>query len=256
MQVASIDLKALHGLDRSAYSLSNRLVWLDSARSLALMAMIVFHFARDLELFDMLPPATTATGGWAVFARVIAGFFIFLSGVSLVIAHASGFRRKSWAKRLIVISGAALLVTVATYASFPSQFIYFGILHCIAACSLVGVAFLRAPVWLLLSLVLVILGTNAFWNLDLVTSPWLAWTGLGNTTRPSLDFLPLIPWIAAFFAGMAFAKAFPVMSYDLPVLSNKLTHYVMWPGRHSLAVYLIHQPMLLAALWVAIGLTR
>lgn len=256
MQVASIDLKALHGLDRSAYSLSNRLVWLDSARSLALTAMIVFHFARDLELFDMLPPGTTATGGWAVFARVIAGFFIFLSGVSLVIAHASGFRRKSWAKRLIVISGAALLVSVATYASFPSQFVYFGILHCIAACSLIGAVMLRAPVWFLLSLVLMIFGATAIWSLDLVTSPWLVWTGLRSTTRPSLDFLPLIPWLSAFFAGMAFAKAFPVMSYDLPLPSNRLTHYVIWPGRHSLAVYLIHQPILLAALWVAIGLTR
>lgn len=218
--------------------------------------MVAFHFTRDLEFFGLLPSGTTATGGWAVFARMIAGFFIFLSGISLVIAHASGFRRKSWMTRLAVISGAALLVTVATYASFPSQYIFFGILHCIAACSLIGAVFLRAPVWLLLSLVLVILGANAFWSLDLVTSSWLAWTGLGNTTRPSLDFLPLVPWLAPFFAGMAFAKALPVMRYDLPLPSNRLTHYVIWPGRHSLAVYLIHQPILLAALWVAIGLTR
>ena len=256
MQVAFFDLKAPAEPDRSACGLSDRLLWLDLARTLALLAMIAFHFTRDLELFGLLPSGTTGTGGWAIFARVIAGCFIFLSGISIVIAHASVFRRKNWTKRLAIISGAAFLVTVSTYASFPSQYVYFGILHCIAACSLIGTGMLRVPVWLLLLLVLVILGANAVWSLDLFASPWLVWTGLGNTTRPSLDFVPLIPWLSAFFAGMAFAKALPVMSYDLPLRSNKLAHYATWPGRHSLAVYLVHQPILLASLWVTIALTR
>jgi uncharacterized membrane protein len=229
----------------------NRLVWLDASRTLALLAMIVFHFTRDLELFGLLSPGTTATGGWAIFARVIAGSFIFLSGVSLVVAHAAGFWLKSWARRLAIISVAALIVTVTTYAMFPNRYIYFGILHCIAACSVVGAVMLRAQVSLLCATSVLIVSVDLFGDTGRCASPWLAWTGLTITTRPSLDFLPMIPWLSAFLVGMAFAKVLPVTIHDLSIRSKVVAQHATWLGRHSLAVYLIHQPILLAIIWAA-----
>lgn len=56
---------------------------LDVLRSFALLGMIVFHFTRDLEMFGYLAQGTTLSGGWALFARSIAGSFLLLAGVSL-----------------------------------------------------------------------------------------------------------------------------------------------------------------------------
>lgn len=228
----------------------SRLVWLDMARTLALLAMIGFHFVRDLEVFGAIPPGTTAQGSWTIIARLIAGSFLFLSGASLVIAHRTGFRADAWAKRLAMISGAAALVTVATYLAVPDRFVYFGILHCIAASSLIGSGLLFLPAWALSALVLLIFAADELWGGALFGSVWLAWTGLGVTVRPSLDFLPLIPWAGVFLAGMACAKALPVTQWDLPIRPSGLARWMTWPGQHSLAVYLLHQPVLLGFLWL------
>ncbi len=234
-----------------------RLLWLDLARTLALLGMIVFHGAWDLELFGVLPSGTMAQDGWTGFASAIAGSFIFLSGVSLVIAHGHGFRRKSWLKRLGVIAVAALLVSGATYVAFPERYIYFGILHCIAASSLIGAGLLRAPAWGLFALAFAVLAVSEIWGARLLASHALAWTGLALPARPSLDFLPLVPWMAAFLAGMGFAKACPVRAHDLPIRSGSAARWLTsltWPGRHSLTVYLLHQPVLLAILWAGLAL--
>jgi len=129
---------------------AKRLLWLDASRTVALLAMVVFHFARDLEFFGVLPSGVTMTGGWAVFARVIAGSFLFLSGVSLIVAHGSSLRLHAWARRLVMLVLAALLVSMGTYVAFPQSYVYFGMLHVIAACSLIGVLVIGAPAWALI----------------------------------------------------------------------------------------------------------
>ncbi|WP_223426987.1 heparan-alpha-glucosaminide N-acetyltransferase [Tateyamaria pelophila] len=229
---------------------ANRLLWLDASRTLALLAMVVFHFSRDLEIFGILPSGFTMTGGWAVFARVIAGAFLFLSGVSLIVAHGAGLRFHAWAKRLAMLVLAALLVSVGTYVAFPESYVYFGILHVIAACSLIGVLIITAPTWALIVSACLVLVADAYLGRQVFVSPWLAWTGLGSTVRPSLDFLPLVPWLAPFLMGMAFAKLVPMRGVFGTMQTTWLANAMTWPGRHSLAVYLCHQPVLLATIWV------
>ena len=118
-----------------------RLVAIDLARTVALVGMAVFHFTFDLEMFGLVPPGTTTTGGWAVFARLIAGSFLFLAGLSLVLAHGEGIRWRAFGVRMAKVAGAAALVTAGTYAAFPHAFVFFGILHSIALASLMGLAF-------------------------------------------------------------------------------------------------------------------
>jgi uncharacterized membrane protein len=216
--------------------------------------MIVFHFARDLEMFGVLPAGTTLTGGWAVFARLIAGSFLFIAGLSFVLAHGDGLRVRAWMKRLVVILGAACLISISTFIAFPDRFIYFGILHAIGFASIVGLAFLRAPVWT------TVLFSCAVLAIDFVSvdppfqSPWLAWTGLSSSVRPTLDFIPVIPWLAAFLLGMSAAQTLPLRNIGASLGQAALLRKLTWPGRHSLAVYLIHQPVLLGVIWVSVGI--
>jgi uncharacterized membrane protein len=228
-----------------------RLCLLDLARTVALFQMIVFHFARDMELFGLIAPGTTLTGGWAVFARGIAASFLFFSGVSLVLAHARGFRGRAWLRRFLLIAGAASLISVVTYAVFPSRFIYFGILHALAAASLLGLPFLFLPVWASVAAAMSVLIADATVGRDVFASSWLAWTGLGREVPASLDLIPLVPWLAPFLLGVAFARIVDLRQLEPAWPRWFPVREAAWPGRHSLAVYLLHQPVLLALVWAA-----
>lgn len=235
---------------------AGRIVHVDLARTLALAGMVVFHFARDLEMFALVPPGMTMTGGWAVFARLVAGSFLFLAGVSLWLAHGERIRWRPFWRRLGVIAAAAGAVTLATRIGMPDSFIFYGILHSIAVASLAGLLFLRLPAALTLAaaagaaILPQVVRSAAF------DPPWLVWTGLGERIPRTLDFEPFFPWVAPFLAGLALARlATRAGLWDrlahAGLNASGLARTLAWPGRHSLAVYLIHQPVLIGLLWVA-----
>lgn len=231
-----------------------RIAAVDLARSAALLGMVVFHFTFDLELFGHIAPGTTRTAPWALFARLVAGSFLFLAGLSLVLAHGRGIRWRGFLRRLAMVAGAALAITVATRIAIPHAFIYFGILHAIAAASLIGLAVLRAPIWLILGV-----AAAAFVLPDLASAPlfdprWLAWTGLAVSAPPSFDFVPVLPWVSAFLLGMVAGKAGATVGVWEKLRDPApapVVRALAWPGRHSLAIYLLHQPVMIGLLWLA-----
>ena len=231
-----------------------RILWLDIARTAALVCMILFHFVRDLEMFALIPPGTTLDGFWAIFARVIAGAFLFLAGVSLVLAHGDRFHAVAWARRFIFISGAASSISIVTYVAVPERWIFFGILHAIAAASVIGLIFLRSPAALTLAAgfgVWVVFTLHGR-GLDLPNA--FAFTGLAINVPPALDFIPLVPWLAPFLFGMAFAQWQNPVDLE-PRWRRPPAKILTVPGQHSLLVYLLHQPVLIALVaaiaWVA-----
>ena len=117
---------------------SRRIEAIDIARALALVAMAIFHFTWDLENFGYLTPGLTEHGGWRLFARCIASSFLFLVGVSLVLANRNGIRWPAFWKRFAMIVVAAAAITLVTLYVTPDAFIFFGILHEIALASLLG----------------------------------------------------------------------------------------------------------------------
>ena len=233
-----------------------RIPALDMARTLALAAMAVFHFTVDLELFGLIAPGTTTAGGWAVAARAIAGSFLFLAGVSLWLAHGQGIRWRAFLRRLAWIVAAAAAVSLGTWLAMPQVFVYFGILHSIALCSVLGLAFLRLPAGVTLAAALVVLALPLLWRSPALDAPWLLWLGLGTELRPTLDYEPVFPWLAPFLAGLACARLAGRAGLWalLAGRGGRLAGALGWPGRHSLAVYLIHQPVLIALLWAALHL--
>lgn len=231
-----------------------RIVALDLARALALVAMAVFHFTFDLELFGFVAQGTTMLPGWRWLAYLTAGSFLFLVGVSLWLAHGQAIRWRGYWRRLGMIAAAAAAITAATYVAMPDAFIFFGILHCIAVASLLGLAFLRLPPLLLIGVGAVVIWLPQAARFEALNPPWWWWSGLQATGARSVDYLPLFPWFGPVLLGIATAQVMAraglwarLGGWQAPPFARALA----WPGRHSLAVYLAHQPVLVSLVWVA-----
>lgn len=236
----------------------SRLPFFDVLRGVALVAMTIYHFTWDLEFYGWLLPGTIQQFGWVFFARCIASSFLFLVGISLVLAHGDGVRWQPFWKRFAQVALAAAAITAATYVAFPQTFIFFGILHAIALFSILGLAFVRIG-WPLTAACAA--GILLIWltvELEPFSHPLLWWTGLGPTIRQSNDYVPLFPWFAATLFGMAFVRLALSRGWleaigkigTPPPIQRPLTFI----GRHSLVYYLLHQPILLGILWVVAAL--
>jgi uncharacterized membrane protein len=222
----------------------DRLIPLDLARTLAIVCMVIFHFTFDLALFGYVPPDTTIQPFWYYFARMVAGTFLFLSGVSLWMAHGQGVRWPAFWKRFAKVAGAAVLVTVASIWFVPGGTIWFGILHAIAATSLLGLVALRLPWLVTLALAAAIFAAGWGPRFAAFDPLWLVWTGLAENRPRMGDYVPLIPWTAPALAGIAVAKALRIDRWQGSPPTATL-RALSFPGRHSLVIYLIHQPILI-----------
>jgi uncharacterized membrane protein len=227
---------------------------IDVARGVALVAMAIYHFTWDLEFFGYLEPGLTAAGGWKIFARCIASSFLFLVGVSLVLAHARGVRWRPFLVRLLQVAGAAAAISLVTWFAVPGGFIFFGILHQIALASLLGVLLLRLPATLLVALAAFVIAAPSFLRSPLFDAAGLWWVGLSSVNPHSNDYVPLFPWFGAVLLGMAAAKLASKAGV-LDCLRGRSLWRPMepleWAGKHSLAFYLVHQPVLMALVWTA-----
>jgi uncharacterized membrane protein len=230
-----------------------RLDAIDIARGAALLAMAVYHFAWDLSFLKLAALPVGTHPGWIWFARSIAGSFLFLAGVSLVLGHGEGLRRRAFLRRLAILVGAAAAITAATYLAFPDSYIFFGILHCIALSSVLALPFLRLPWWATAAAAAAVLAAPQIVQSTVFDAPALIWVGLGTYTPLTNDYVPVFPWFGMVLAGVAAARLLlPILRESRFVrrrAGSAPARALAFAGRHSLAVYLVHQPVLLALLF-------
>lgn len=230
-----------------------RFAAIDVARGVALVAMIVYHFAWDLWFLEFVAHDIPYDPAWRTFARTIAASFLILVGIGLVLAHEAGIAWGAFARRVVRVALAAALVSAATFAIFPDAFVYFGILHMIALGSVLALPFLAAPTWLTALAALAILAAPAFFASDMFDTRALAWIGFSADPPPSTDFEPVFPWLAPVLAGIVIARLVLASRLRAAIASwpadGPPARALAWMGRRSLAIYLVHQPILLGILY-------
>jgi len=107
--------------------------------------MAAFHLIWDLGNFGYIDRDFPYSPSVKLFGHAIAIAFLFIVGVSLVVARARGAGSRAFWRRFFLIAGAAALVSLGTYIAFPQAFVFFGILHCIALASLLAAPLLPLP---------------------------------------------------------------------------------------------------------------
>ena len=231
-----------------------RIEAVDAARGVALAAMAVYHFVWDLSFYRLIPQGAFYNPGFLFFGHAIALSFLVIVGVSLALAARGEFKVRHYWRRMGMVAGAAALVSLGTYVFLPDAFVSFGILHCIAAASLIALPFLRAQWFAALAAGAVIvvaplaLSSPAFDGVN-----WFL--GLGVTEPRTLDWRPLFPWTGFTLLGLGVAQWALVRGVPDRLAQWRagggLSRLLVTGGRHSLLVYLLHQPILIAIVFVA-----
>ncbi|AVA21666.1 DUF1624 domain-containing protein [Rhizobium sp. LEGMi198b] len=232
---------------------------LDTARGVALLAMASYHCTWDFEFFGYLAPGTAETGWLKIYARVIASTFLFLAGFSLVLANTPEIRWRPYFKRLGMIVAAAAAISIVTFIGMRDGWIFFGILHSIAAASIIGLLFLRLPSFatlLIAALLLIgIVVDNVIAPFSLHSAvfdvPWLYWLGLSEHLPRSNDYVPVFPWLTPFLFGLGIAQLTTTLGWlrSLAKLGPG-RNLIARVGRHSLIFYLVHQPVLIGLVYL------
>ena len=231
---------------------NQRLHSVDVLRGLAIAGVVLFHLVWDLDFSGLLQSNLPHHPAWRLFGRVLAGTFMVLVGVSLVLAHGDKIRWQPFFKRLWIIIAAAAAISLATLIIFPKAFIYFGILHAIATASMIGIVFVPLPAASSLVVGLAILTLPLLFSASVVDARWLAWVGFAATPPVSNDYVPIFPWVGLTLVGLGAAKAAVTRRCDDWVRRHEPTGPITMAlgraGRLSLPIYLLHQPILLAVI--------
>lgn len=238
---------------RAARSL--RLAWVDMLRGLAVALMVFFHFVWDLQYFA-LASVDVFSAPWQIFARGIGSSFIFLLGFSLSLRHQRvGLTTGYVLRRAGLLLGLGMLITLATYLFVGASYVRFGILHVLGASTLLALPFAhtRGRWAALVGAALIVAGV--FIGHVAVDFPWLIWLGMPQAGVVMVDYYPLLPWSGIALLGLGAGRA-AARSGGAPGLMGKLAaappgQALGWLGRHSLPIYLLHQPILIGLLLAA-----
>lgn len=246
-----------------------RYALLDALRGLCVLSMVLYHAMYDLvAILGHSVPWYWEWPGY-LWQQSICWTFILLSGFCW------GLSRRPLRHALIVSAGG-LLVTAVTFFVMPSELILCGVLTLLGLCGLLLTALHRlcealsprpSPVWgLILSLLLFFLlrglprGYLGFEGLRLCDLPaWLyqwppaAVIGLPAPGFSSSDYFPLFPWFFLYLSGhflRGLVLARPAAQQALQGPSGQKGKAMLAPfaflGRHSLLIYFLHQPVLMA----------
>ena len=222
-------------------------IWeLDALRGFCILGVICVHFVYDItvlyRLVDWTPPML-----FQFVQRWGGVLFLLISGICVTLGSRC-------VKRGLVVFLCGLGISAVTYGMYhfglagKSILIYFGVLHCLGVCMLLWPIFRKQHWASLLSLAAVLVAIGfVLMDMEKVAYPWLMPLGLPWTGFVSSDYFPLLPYFGFFLAGAAFGRLlYGKKETLLPKVNaqNPILRFLQFCGKHSLWIYLLHQPIL------------
>lgn len=220
---------------------------LDSIRGVGVILMILFHLIFDLYFFKIInfPPDQLP---WILIARAAQIIFIVCAGITFAFSTEKSPDLKiskifqSKLKYLLTLSSLALLITLITWLLFGDQFVIFGILHFYVIATLLTIPLQKLKIWNGLLGILILLAAFLLPKFDALW--WTYPLGLNAPTFLAFDYFPLLPWYGVFLIGVAlgsFLISKNIFSNYQSIFRNLTLEKI---GKHSLLIYLFHQPII------------
>jgi uncharacterized membrane protein len=201
--------------------------------------MVVFHFCYNLAVFDWWDINTDKDLEWRIFRKIIVTSFLLAVGMSSYIAYSKKINLLKLTQSTGKLLSIAALLTLGSLYMYPTTWVYFGIIHFIAIALPVSVLFVRLPhVALFTSLACFICYQLGWISMNPI---WLWSKNYINLPQVTIDLVSFIPWISAVLMGSYLMHK---NLFNLTIPHNQLTDMLALLGRHSLIIYLIHQPIM------------
>lgn len=236
--------------------MKNRLQLPDTIRGIVLVSMIIYHASWNLVYIYNVKWEWYHSRGAYLWQQSICWTFILLSGFCFSLG-------RRHLKNGLVVFGSGALVTAVTLLFMPQNRVVFGVLTCIGSCILILT--ITGKLWkkvkaeggLIVSFLLFLLTKNinsgylGIAGIKAVEIPieWFsnyltAYLGFPPRGFYSTDYFSLFPWLFLFMTGFYLYQIFrkrdilkkKFMEKGIPVFS-------FW-GKHSLLIYLLHQPVI------------
>ncbi len=238
----------------------SRLGLLDSLRGLTLISMIAYHGAWDLVYIAGVRWPWYGGRGAFVWQQSICWTFILLSGFCVPLSSRPVLRG-------LQVSLCGALVTLVTWAFLPEDIVICGVLTMIGA-AMILTGLLRGLLekipsaeMVLACMILFIMtryvnsGFIGIWKLRLLPLPssWYANYGTAFLGFPfpgffSTDYFSLLPWIFLYLAGFFLCRTCQQTGFIRSGFFRVRIPGLEFLGRHSLLIYMLHQPVLYAGI--------
>jgi len=234
-----------------------RFIELDILRGFAILFMIILHLFWDLDYFSIFP----LNENFYSLNIIVPVIFFLLVGICQAV---NNNKYRTQPKRMYVrtiqrglwILNLGMLFTLLTAVFLPEKPILFGVLHCIGCCIIFSTLLLRftSTNVILASLIIVSgLALGLFYTTENPTMVELA-AGIheSNVAAHTIDYFPILPWFGVCLLGITLGNILykdNKRRFPFPDLSKfKPTKLFSWLGQHSLAIYLVHQPLIAGCL--------
>jgi len=227
----------------------DRIQAIDFIKGIDIVFMVLFNYSITLDYFNLIQIPSDYLYRYML-PISIASIFIFMSGIS---AHLSFEKHKEKLTQRYFIRGMkllffAILITLFTYVFVPGKTIYFGILHFFAVASFIIPVFIKyTRLNLIAGLSIILSGVHL--QQQTFNFSYLLWLGFVPENFSTFDYFPLIPWLGVILLGVYFSRYIVVKTANIKFNSG-FSSVLKFLGKHSLTVYLIHQPLLIMLLIV------
>ncbi|MGN0550266.1 MAG: heparan-alpha-glucosaminide N-acetyltransferase domain-containing protein [Acutalibacteraceae bacterium] len=240
---------------------------MDEVRGFCMVIAVLYHTAYTMWYIYGIELGYTVIKHSNAVVPLFAWVFIIIAGISSRLSHSNLVR----GFKLVLVATA---ITLVTFIVTPSSAIYFGIIHFFA---IVFILFhfikplldkIDAIAGIILCVLLFcvtygvpygMLGIPGFICISL--PQWLYSTdflfpiGLRSSSFFSADYFPIFPYVFLYLLG-TFAGRYAAQGLFPKFLYKKRVPPLAFIGRHSLVIYVFHQPVIYAVLWLITALNK